>query len=71
MTTELNKLKTAWQQITGEEMPLAFSLLPLRTIRRAIDLMLAGNQVFVPAAPVTACEVTEDSMQEWDGHNLI
>lgn len=72
MTTELDKLKSAWKQLTSEEMPLAFSMLPLPQIRRAIDLMLAGNHVFVPSvAPVAACDVAEDSLMEWDGHNLI
>ena len=67
MNKTLNDLKSRYQSYTGHSMPLDIQRLPLERIVRAVELVEAGNTVFVPKS-VTVEEEPADSMLAWDKH---
>lgn len=66
MNRTINDLKTRYQEATGEQMPYEIQRLSLDRIVRDVELVEAGNTVFVPKSAVAVAEETEGSMIEWD-----
>ena len=66
-TSKLNALIKRWRKATGGPMPEEIGLLPLERIRIAVELVEAGDTVFVPKAGAVAVEATTGgSMVDWD-----
>lgn len=65
MVMTLTQLQKRWLRKTGEEMPADIAALPLERVKRAVELVEDGQQVFVPRMKSLRVEDTS-SMKDWD-----
>lgn len=65
--SKLNQFSKRWKKATGKTIPYEIACLPLDRVEKAVEIVEAGDTVFIPTDVAVVVDVTTGgSMVDWD-----